>query len=152
MLIVTNKRWKHLRASKGHECAHYGDGVYGTIKAPHEFGSKYAVIVNNYTNKADPARQKHDSESWLKKGRADFCIPIKVSPSIAYNVMERAPPEIPKPGLRRDGKAIRPDETYGSSEPAALQEKLKTLGKTRTHFFGVFVHATSAFAWTLLTC
>eukprot|EP00931_Biecheleriopsis_adriatica_P067217 TRINITY_DN4139_c0_g2_i1.p1 TRINITY_DN4139_c0_g2~~TRINITY_DN4139_c0_g2_i1.p1 ORF type:complete len:460 (+),score=70.97 TRINITY_DN4139_c0_g2_i1:56-1381(+) len=108
-LIVSNKSCKHLLASKGHECAHYGDGVYGTVKAPHEFGSKYAVIVNNYTNSADRSKQRTDSDCWLKKGRADFCIPIKVSRSIVYNVMREKTPEIPQPGHRRDGKAIRSD-------------------------------------------
>eukprot|EP00931_Biecheleriopsis_adriatica_P024721 TRINITY_DN15333_c0_g1_i8.p1 TRINITY_DN15333_c0_g1~~TRINITY_DN15333_c0_g1_i8.p1 ORF type:complete len:414 (-),score=86.12 TRINITY_DN15333_c0_g1_i8:42-1160(-) len=108
-LIVGNKRWKHLRASRGDECAHYGDGIYGTSKAPHEFGSKYAVVVNNYTNSSDLEKQRAASQRWLDMGRADICIPIKVSPSIAYNVLERAAPEVPRAGFKHDGTAIRSD-------------------------------------------
>eukprot|EP00931_Biecheleriopsis_adriatica_P003622 TRINITY_DN10541_c0_g1_i3.p1 TRINITY_DN10541_c0_g1~~TRINITY_DN10541_c0_g1_i3.p1 ORF type:complete len:170 (-),score=16.06 TRINITY_DN10541_c0_g1_i3:51-521(-) len=40
LLIVSNKRWKHLRASKGHDCANYGDGVYGTVKRHMSLGQR----------------------------------------------------------------------------------------------------------------
>eukprot|EP00931_Biecheleriopsis_adriatica_P067218 TRINITY_DN4139_c0_g2_i2.p1 TRINITY_DN4139_c0_g2~~TRINITY_DN4139_c0_g2_i2.p1 ORF type:complete len:384 (+),score=60.26 TRINITY_DN4139_c0_g2_i2:56-1153(+) len=137
-LIVSNKSCKHLLASKGHECAHYGDGVYGTVKAPHEFGSKDAVIVNNYTNSSDPLKQKTDSERWLKMGRADFCIPIRVSASMAYNVMETVLPEIPKPGHRRDGKAIRPDRDIWVIRCSNLAGEAQDVGEDEDTIFQRF--------------
>ena len=67
-----------MRASYA-ERAHFGDGVYATCRSPDDFGSTDAVLLNNYTNSADPAKQEKQIRHWREQGAADYCIPIAVS-------------------------------------------------------------------------
>lgn len=107
-LITTSKNLQNLRASYG-ERAHYGDGVYASQNAPHDFETKDAVLLNNYTNKEDPEDQEQQIKQWREKGAADFCVPIIVPRDLAFNTRTQKTKEMPKPGYTIRGHPMRPN-------------------------------------------
>lgn len=105
--IIASTNLRHLRASYA-ERAHFGDGVYATQFAPHQFGSVNAILLNNYTNKTDPVEQERQIAAWRQKGVTDYCIPVIVPRAAAVNVREQTTREMLWPGhTARDNCPIR---------------------------------------------
>ena len=100
---------KHLRASYA-ERAHFGDGVYATSRSPDQFGSTDAVLLNNYTNASDPAKQEKQISPWREKGVANYCIPIAVSRASCVDASREMTPEMTHIGHTvRHNEPMRPD-------------------------------------------
>ena len=65
-------------------------------------------------------------------GRADFCIPIIVHHNNAFNIQERATPEMPGPGLDQSGKAL----LCSASDQGRPEGKLPRESKAKTEHTG----------------
>merc|ERR1712217_900128 len=70
-----------VNASKNPHDTCFGDGVYATAKSPDEFGSKDAILMNNF-----------DGLYPGFEARADFCIPLVISRCLAVDVMTQKVP------------------------------------------------------------
>ena len=92
-----NRESAEIFASLQDENALFGQGVYATQRAPDAFGSREAVLRNNYRTQIDedPALL----EQW--RDRAAYCVPVIAERRVAFNVAERATPEMPGPGVNR---------------------------------------------------
>ena len=102
-------------------CAHYGQGVYGSAKDPEQFGSPEAVLENNYRPQRalflqgqaglpDPARASQlvkENRRFMDTGTCSWCIALVVDVEQAYNVHQRATPEmLDGPGRNIHGKPL----------------------------------------------
>jgi len=97
-----------LRTAKNDKDTCHGDGVYTTGKSPCEFGSKEAILINNFSNKTDYIEQISNIQKHLDC--ADFCIPLLVPATAVYDVMKVSTPEqCYTPGYNRHGKRLRAD-------------------------------------------
>lgn len=101
-MIVGNKDCKFLMASRAQR-AHFGEGVYTSSKAPNQFMSKDAILLNNYTNKEDPSDQEAQIATWRKKGVVDYCVPMVVDRSCAINVRRQKTKEMTEVGVTAHG-------------------------------------------------
>ena len=113
-------------ASLVDERAHFGKGVYATQHEPAVWASRVRILLNNYSNE-DPLRpDTSDEESrrvekeWgdgnTTGHRAQFCVPLIVPDSIAYNIFEKQTPDM---------KAKRVTDKSGKERPLALGEDYK---------------------------
>ena len=129
--------------------AHWGRGTYGSSKDPEAFGSREAVLTNNYysqlvTNPDERVKDRNgnvtnqtNKEVFGDAARCAYCIPILAKAVDVYDVRVRATPEMPRPGVNvkghsllegRDVLVVRALDSQG--EVGALQAKLV---ETRRH-------------------
>ncbi|CAK9053790.1 unnamed protein product [Durusdinium trenchii] len=89
--------------------AWWGKGVYCVRKPPDEWPSVETLLDNNYRNmlKRDIGLKGHDAAIQDYRSRVEFCIPILVNASVAYDVSERPTPEmVEQAGLNLAGKLL----------------------------------------------
>ncbi|CAE7328763.1 Nphp3 [Symbiodinium necroappetens] len=113
-------------ASLVDERAHFGKGVYATQHEPAVWASRVRILLNNYSNEDPLRRDTSDEESrrvekeWgdgnTTGHRAQFCVPLIVPDSIAYNIFEKQTPDM---------KAKRVTDKSGKERPLALGEDYK---------------------------
>ncbi|CAK8985874.1 Nephrocystin-3 [Durusdinium trenchii] len=80
--------------------AWWGKGVYSVRKAPDEWPSVETILDNNYRNmlKRDIDLKGREAAIQDYQSRVEFCIPILVNASIAYDVSKRPTPEMLEQG------------------------------------------------------
>ncbi|CAK8986864.1 unnamed protein product [Durusdinium trenchii] len=80
--------------------AWWGKGVYSVRKAPDEWPSVETLLDNNYRNmlKRDIDLKGRDAAIQDYRSRVEYCIPILVNASVAYDVSERPTPEMVEQG------------------------------------------------------
>ena len=88
---------------------------------PRDFPTKEDVLVNNYSNQKKTEELVRKLAERKHPGRADFCIPLLVPQSIAFNVSERVPPDLAKLGAR-PGYTVKVDEE-GNLEPERCRRR-----------------------------
>ncbi|CAK8985878.1 unnamed protein product [Durusdinium trenchii] len=89
--------------------AWWGKGVYSVRKAPDEWPSVETILDNNYRNmlKRDIDLKGREAAIQDYQSRVEFCIPILVNASIAYDVSKRPTPEmLEQAGLNLAGKLL----------------------------------------------
>ena len=66
----------------------FGKGIYGSAKAPDEYGSKDAILWNNYRaqiNTGGEWEKKYKDNCESVWGRVDYCVPIIAAADDVYN-------------------------------------------------------------------
>lgn len=86
----------------------FGEGIFMTTKAPDEFGSQHAVLVNNFTNAKDGETQELQVRPFQECAR--YCVPIVVHRSMVVDLMQEALPELGiEAGSNQRGERLRAD-------------------------------------------
>ena len=74
----------------------YGEGVYGTCTPPNLFGSKEAIVLNNFNVGKHKGTSKYERKLTGNLPKVQYCIPIMVSVE-----------KVIRPQKNRKGKSAR---------------------------------------------
>ena len=98
-LNMTNssKAAAEVWASLKPENALFGSGIYGSAKGPDEYGSKEAILWNNYRAQIKPGgewEQMYQDGDPFVWGRVEYGVPIIAAARDVYNAHTQATPEM----------------------------------------------------------